>query len=149
MALKFEKYAQDGQHFVNKLASQLGHPEEKGRTGIVLRAVLHALRDRLTVGESLHLLASMPMALKGVYVDGWKYRDKPLAIKSMDDLVAEVEAHQREYGERDFSWDKSTEDIIHIVLMSLREFVPDQEYEHMISQFPKELKEIFSERIRH
>ncbi len=56
MSLNFQKYAQEGQSFINDLAKELGHPEEVARTGIVLRAVLHTLRERITISESFHLL---------------------------------------------------------------------------------------------
>jgi hypothetical protein len=36
-----------------------------------LRAVLHALRDRLTVEETAHLSAQLPMLIRGIYFEGW------------------------------------------------------------------------------
>jgi uncharacterized protein (DUF2267 family) len=149
MALHFEKYAQEGQHFINRLAEELGHPEEKGRAGIVLRAVMHTLRDRLTMSQSLHILAQLPMALKAVYVDNWTFRERPLGIKSKDDFIAEVESHQRLYGEREFSWDRSTGDIIRIVISALNEFISEGEFEHFTSQLPQDLKKMFREMVNH
>ncbi len=73
MAINFEKFAQEGNEFLSRLATSLGHPEEKGRTGIIMRSVMHTLRERITVGESLNLLSQLPMFLKGIYVDKWKY----------------------------------------------------------------------------
>lgn len=37
-----------------------------------LRAVLHALRDRLNVGANAHLSAQLPMLVRGVYFEGWR-----------------------------------------------------------------------------
>ena len=50
--LPFDKYAQEAQAFLNKLSEDLGHKEEKQRTLIILRAVLHTVRDRITIAES-------------------------------------------------------------------------------------------------
>jgi uncharacterized protein (DUF2267 family) len=143
MSLNFQKYAQEGQSFVNNLAAELGHPEEVARTGNVLRAVLHTLRERITISESLHLLSQLPMFLKGIYVDNWKFREKPMDINTKEEFAAEVERHQQQHGEREYSWNKSTEEIIQIVFSSLGKYISDGEYDDIIAQMPKNIKEIF------
>ena len=45
-----------------------------------LRAVLHALRDCLPPNESAKLSAQLPLLLKGVFYDGWKYSAKPMRL---------------------------------------------------------------------
>lgn len=144
MALNFEKYAQEGSHFVNNLAKDLGHPEEKARTGIVLRSVLHAIRERLTVSESLHILSQLPMFLKSIYVDNWKYREKPLGLNTTEDLLKEVENYQEQYGESDFDWNKTTAEIVQIVLRALGAFISEGEFRHIIAQMPEQLAEFLS-----
>jgi len=37
-----------------------------------LRAVLHVLRDRLTIDMVLGLSAQLPMLLRGMYLEGWQ-----------------------------------------------------------------------------
>ncbi|MDX1646756.1 MAG: DUF2267 domain-containing protein [Longimicrobiales bacterium] len=37
-----------------------------------LRAVLHALRDRMTVEEATHFAAQLPMMVRGFYYEGWR-----------------------------------------------------------------------------
>ena len=143
MAINFEKYAQEGNLFLKKLAGELGHPDEHGRTGIVLRAVMHTLRDRLTVSESLHLLSQLPMFLKAVYVDNWKYREKPVGYKSIEEFTNAVEEHQEQYGEQEFSWSKSTEEIVKIVLHELGTYISRGELENIMAQMPEELEELF------
>ncbi len=145
MAINFEKFAQEGNEFLNNLTSGLGHPEEEGRTGIILRAVMHTLRERITISESLNLLAQLPMFLKGIYVDGWRYREKPLDLKSAEDFTNEVKKHQAHYGERQFEWEKSTEEIVKIVLNHLGKYISDGEFEDIIAQMPKPLKGLIRE----
>ncbi len=147
MALHFDKYANEGNEFVNKLSKKLGHPDEVGRTGIILRAVLHTLRDRLTISESLDLLAQLPMFLKAVYVENWKYREKPTQISTLDEFTDEVKKHQDQYGEYEFSWEKPTKEIVAIVLNELGTFVTEGETRHIVAQLPKDLEAFFSENL--
>jgi uncharacterized protein (DUF2267 family) len=43
-----------------------------------LRAILHGLRDRLPVMESVHLAAQLPLLLRGVYYEGWMPEAVPI-----------------------------------------------------------------------
>ncbi len=147
MALNFDKYAQEGNFFLKSLAKSLGHPDETGRTGIVLRAVLHTLRDRITISESFNLISQLPMFLKAIYVDNWKYMEKPLSIKKVEDFTREVEKHQDQYGEYEFNWEKSTEDIVKTVINELGIYISKGEFEDIMAQLPKELEEMFRESI--
>ena len=44
---------------------------------LALRATLHALRDRLTVEEAVHLGAQLPMLIRGFYYEGWTLSLRP------------------------------------------------------------------------
>ena len=57
---------------------------------LVLRSVLHALRDRLDVESSAHLAAQLPMLVRGVYYEGWDPTGKPERM-SYQDFVARIE----------------------------------------------------------
>jgi uncharacterized protein (DUF2267 family) len=147
MALNFEKYAQEGNSFIKTLAKNLGHPDEIGRTGMILRAVLHTIRERINIGESLNLLSQLPMFLKALYVDNWEYREKPLSIKTIEDFTTEVKKNQAHYGEKEFNWNISTEEIIQIVFSTLGKYVSRGEAENIMSQLPLEIKELLKESI--
>jgi uncharacterized protein (DUF2267 family) len=57
-----------------------------------LRAVLHALRDRLTVAEAVDLGAQLPMLLRGLYYDGWRPAGKPLKERKKEQFLAHIAA---------------------------------------------------------
>ncbi len=44
--------------------------EDRHKAYLVLRSVLHAVRDMLTIDEAAHLGSQLPMLLRGVYYDG-------------------------------------------------------------------------------
>ena len=54
----------------------------------VTRAVLHTLRDRLTVEEAADFAAQLPMLLQGLYYHEWAPRDKPIKIRSKDEFLS-------------------------------------------------------------
>lgn len=148
MALNFEKYAHEGNSFMKTLAKNLGHPDEIGRCGIILRAVFHTLRERLSIGESLNLVAQLPMFLKGIFVDNWEYSEKPVDIRTKEEFYDEVERYQDQYGEQKFDWQISTAEIVDIVFSTLRKYVSEGEFDDIVTQMPKALKDLFRERVQ-
>lgn len=141
MALHFEKFAQEGNEFVNKLAADLGHPGERDRVTLLLKAVLHTLRERITIPESFHLLSQLPMFLKATYVDQWKYREQPENYKTTTEFLGNVERLQHLQGERAFSWSQSTEELTRIVLSHLGEMITEGQAEHVLSNLPEEIRD--------
>jgi uncharacterized protein (DUF2267 family) len=140
--VNFDQYAQKGNQFVKNLAQELGHPDEVGRTGILLRAVLHTIRDRITISESLNFMAQLPVFVKALYADDWKYQEKPLRLDK-EDFLKQVEKHQAQYGESEFSWEKSTEELVKIVIRQLRNFVSRENLKMLRPSCPKSWKKCF------
>lgn len=56
-------------------------------TLLALRAVLHALRDRLTPDEAVQLAAQLPLLIKGVYFDGWRPSATPQRMRSREEFL--------------------------------------------------------------
>ncbi len=148
MAMNFDKYAQEGHAFVKLLAQELYHPEEVNRAGIVLRAVLHALRDRISIEENFDVISQLPMFIKAIYVDQWKYRDKVDRLKSMDEFDQKVKEEQQKYGESDFNWDESTEEIVTRTIGLISEkYWSEGLIEDIKANLPKNLHRIFDKAI--
>jgi uncharacterized protein (DUF2267 family) len=149
MANYFDKFAQEGNEYLNQLAADLGHPGEVGQTYILLRAVLHTLRDRIMMSESLHVLAQLPFFLRGAYVEGWQYRDEPLPIGRLEEFKDAVKQEQAKYGEREFDWSQSTEELITSVLTSLgSRYLTEGQLQHIAGQMPKEIQPLFPVQVR-
>lgn len=143
MTLNFEKYAAKGNEFVNKVAVRLGDEENRDRAGRVLRSVLKALRNRITIEESLQLLSQLPMAIKSVYVEGWKVQHEFVRIKTIEDLAEEVMKEDGLSAWRDFSSTAEAIDAIEAVMKTLADYVTAGELHDVIDLMPKEIKQHF------
>lgn len=147
---KFDKFAQEGNEFLHELANDLGHPEELDKTMILLRATLHTLRDRITIAESFDLLSQLPLVLKGVYTEHWKYREKPEKYNSYEEFTAVVKEEQRLHGETEFDWSESTDELVKTVFSTLhRKYISEGQLEHVIGNLPKEIQENLKEVVEH
>jgi uncharacterized protein (DUF2267 family) len=138
MSFNFEKYAAKGNEFVNFIATELKVPKEKA--GRIIRAVLHALRNRISHEESFQLLAQFPMALKGVYVEGWKFTKDYDRITHVNDFLNEIRKEDGELASFDFGNDEKATQAASTVFEGLSYFVSEGEMEDIIATLPKELK---------
>jgi uncharacterized protein (DUF2267 family) len=77
--------------WLNELLEDLGWGEDRQKAYAVLRAALHALRDRLTVDQAAHLGAQLPMLIRGFYYEGWVPSDKPLRQRSKEEFLENVQ----------------------------------------------------------
>src|SRR5262245_47005185 len=55
-----------------------------------LRAVLHALRDRLMFEEAFDLAAELPMVVRGMYAEGWDRRRRAMKLRSKEEFLTLV-----------------------------------------------------------
>lgn len=62
---------------INGLAEELGWTDRKKQAYSLMRTVLHAFRDRLSVDEAANFGAQLPLVVRGVYYDGWKPESAP------------------------------------------------------------------------
>ncbi|MCH7410592.1 DUF2267 domain-containing protein [Belliella sp. DSM 111904] len=144
MSSNFKNFAQQGDAYIKKLSSELGHKDDPIQTFILLRAVMHAVRDRIGFTESLHFLSQLPIFLKGLYVENWVYDDDSTKIKRLEAFKTSVKDEQIRLGEKSFDWTDSTEVLIAKVLKSLGEhYLTEGQLEHISSQMPREIKNLF------
>ncbi|WP_456465325.1 DUF2267 domain-containing protein [Persephonella sp.] len=144
--MNFEKYVQKGNLFLKELAEELGVPQDKDRAGRILRAVLHALRRRLTPEEYLDLVAQLPMCIKAIAVDGWRITESPdKSIKDVEDLIHAVMEEDRRTAARDLGNEEHAKEAIKAVIRVIKRHVSDGEIQDVEAELPKHLREFVEE----
>ena len=56
----------------------------------VLRAVLHQLRDRLSVEEAVDFAAQLPTIVRGIYYEGWRPARAPQKVRTKRKFLDQV-----------------------------------------------------------
>jgi uncharacterized protein (DUF2267 family) len=88
--------------WLGEIAEELGD-EDRHYAYRALRAVLHALRDRLTVDVAAKLAAQLPTLIRGVYYEDWDPSRTPLAIRDVGAFLDHVAEEGRMAGETEAS----------------------------------------------
>jgi uncharacterized protein (DUF2267 family) len=137
MLLDFEKYAVKGNEFLNRLQENL-ETSDRAHAARILRSTLRVLRNHLTLQESLQLLSQLPMAIKCVYVDGWRAGDHK-KIKTIDDLLVEIIQVEGDVAWKDFQDRDEILNAIRAVIGTLREYVSDEEIDQALGTMPRKI----------
>jgi uncharacterized protein (DUF2267 family) len=118
------------------IEEEYGWPKERrNQSYAALRGVLHAVRDRLTVDESAHLAAQLPMLVRGLYYDGWDPSPVPVKM-NRDQFLRRV---RREFP---FEVEGGIEPLVSTVLRALKVHGTEGEWADVKSSMPKDLATI-------
>ncbi|WP_406069466.1 DUF2267 domain-containing protein [Micromonospora sp. NBC_01638] len=106
--------------------------EQRNQSYAALRTVLHLLRDRLPVNESVEFAQQLPVLVRGIYFDGWVPSDVPIKL-NRDDFLYEVR--------QGFPYDAEggPERVTQVVLDTLRRHVTQGEWQDVKDTMPKDL----------
>ncbi|MEH1057419.1 DUF2267 domain-containing protein [Micromonospora purpureochromogenes] len=107
--------------------------EQRNQSYCALRTVLHLLRDRMPVQESVEFAAQLPVLVRGIYFDGWKPMDVPIKL-NRDDFLLEVRRH--------FPYDVEggTERVVQVVLDALSRHVTQGQWDDVKDNMPSDLQ---------
>jgi len=135
----FDKFAAEGNVFLHKLDSRLGYPENPNKAARVLKAVLHAIRNRLTPEESVQLISQFPLFLKALYVDGWKIGASRERIRHLEEFLVDIRKEDRQLFSEDFGDLSEVKEATSIVMGLLGEYVSPGEAKDIRAILPKEI----------
>ncbi len=105
-----------------------------------LRAVLHAVRDRLTVEEAVHFAAELPMLARGFYYEGWRPALAPNEDrKTVEDFLDAVRESLGDQHTPDHDLGESAT----AVLGLLTDRLSEGQIRHVRDQMPEDMKAIW------
>jgi len=85
----FDKTVQETNLWLKGIMERLG-TEDRHCAYAILRATLHALRDRIGPENAVHLGAQLPMLLRGLYYEGWHMSGTPTKERHEAQFIAHV-----------------------------------------------------------
>ena len=121
--------------WLKTLAEEL-HFADRHHAYSALRAVLHALRDRLPPEGAVHLGAQLPIVIRGLYYEGWRM-GKPTA----DHNVQQFAEHVRKQLPPQFPLDPLT--VTNGVFKLLWERIDPGESAKVIDHLPQALRTLW------
>jgi uncharacterized protein (DUF2267 family) len=84
--------------WVKELMQELNSGDYR-KTYLILRSVLHALRDRLLIDEAVYVGEQLPMLIRGMYFEHWKVTREPLPLRNRNDFFTAVSHYMARDGE--------------------------------------------------
>jgi uncharacterized protein (DUF2267 family) len=133
----FSETLQKTQVWLEELGDELDWDHPAGLLA-ALRAALHTLRDRLTLGEAAQLGAQLPLIIRGIYYDGWRPAAEPWKERHAEGFLSRVEDELRGYAEL-----REPERVVRAVFRLLRRHVSAGEIDEAIQVLPAEVRELW------
>jgi uncharacterized protein (DUF2267 family) len=133
----FDSTVQTTNVWLHEIMEQLGWADQH-RAYHALRAVLHALRDRLPVDQATALGAQLPMLVRGFYYEGWHPSGKPLKERKKEEFLAHIAAAFQDGAYLD------PEEVARAVFRVLARHVSGGEIADVMSLLPAEIRSLWS-----
>jgi uncharacterized protein (DUF2267 family) len=126
-------------HKTNIWLKEIDEVVGSGRRGAyqALRAVLHCLRDRLTIDEAAQLGDQLPILIRGIYYEAWHPAGKPERVRSREEFLAWIGAHLPKTGLVD------AEDAARAVFQVLDNHVSAGEIRDVMQSLPKDIRSLW------
>jgi uncharacterized protein (DUF2267 family) len=137
----FESTLQTTHIWLNDIIDRLGWGDQH-QAYQALRAVLHALRDRLSVDQTAALAAQLPLLIRGIYYEGWHPHGKPLKERHKEEFLAHIAMAFRDDP------DANAERVTRAVFQVLSKHVASGEIEGLKRSMPGDLQSLWAEECR-
>ena len=131
----FDRTIQTTNIWLNDIGQDLG--PDRQRCYHALRAVLFALRDRLTIDEAADLSAQLPMLIRGIFYEGYRPSKMPQRIRSQDEFLAKISEQLQ--GVRPMAADEAARAVFRV----LEAHIPPGEMTQVKQMLPPEIRTLF------
>ncbi len=131
----FDKTLQTTNLWLKEIGDDLG--PDRQRCYHALRAVLFALRDRLTVDEASDLSAQLPMLIRGIFYEGFRPSTMPQKIRSQDEFLAKINEHLHNIRPL------GAEEAARAVFRVIERHIPGGELNEVKQMLPPEIRSLF------
>ena len=119
--------------WINDLADEL-ETDDRQAAYRILRAFLHAVRDRLPVEEAAQLAAQMPLLIRGIYYEGWRPAATPIQYRDLDSFLRRIAEEALLSGETEASFAASA------AAKVLHRHISEGEMKDVAAVFPEGLR---------
>lgn len=134
----FDGQVQEANAWLREIGAEVGGDQQAYQA---LRATLHALRDRVTIGEATHLGAQLPLVIKGLYYDQWRPHDSPKTYRTRDEFLEEVRKGMT--ARDDLSPPVDPDEAARAVFHALRHHVSDGQISEVIAMLPEPVRALW------
>jgi uncharacterized protein (DUF2267 family) len=132
----FDKTVQTTNPWLKEIMEVTGPDRRKAYR--VLAAVLHALRDRLTVDEAAQLGVQLPILVRGLYYDQWHHPSgKPERLRHKEEFLAPVATELDDIGPI------NPENATRAVCSVLEHHIAPGEIENVKATLPTHIRELW------
>lgn len=128
----FDRTIQTTNSWLSEISDELG--PDRDIAWHALGAVLHVLRDRLPLDQTVHLAAQLPLLVRGLYYEQWRPAGKPEKFRSREEFVAHVAEGLKEFRTL------GAEDATHAVLAMLGRCLDPGECEKVLQALPLDVR---------
>jgi uncharacterized protein (DUF2267 family) len=136
----FSKTVQKTEEWLNELSDKMGWDStQMAYDG--LRAVLHALRDRLTVEAAVKFGAQLPLLVRGFYYEGWMPSSTPIKVHSAQEFIQITKENLRLTNVKD----ENVEELVFHVFQLIKEHMGVEETDKLQKILPKSIARLFEE----
>ena len=132
----FDRSAQKTNIWLRDVMTHLDWTDSQ-RAYTAMRAVLHALRDRLPLAEVAHLGAEMPTFIRGMYFEGWSPAHTPMKDRSKEAFLAQIQSAFKPRADVDAA------DVARSIIRLLLAHVSAGEMEQIRNALPHEIRQFW------
>ncbi len=133
----FNKALQKAGAWIREIAEELDTEDEQ-LAYQALRAVLHALRDRLNADEAVQLAAQLPVLVRGIYFEGWDPSKTPVKARHREEFLDLVRRHAGKYDRLD------PEKAVPAMFAVLKRHVSEGEIRDVTEALPGDIRELLA-----